>query len=188
MFLGLPVALGFVVIAAAGAWRGWASTRAAILCLSVLLAVVGIRWTSLPGDVAAELSDRRIVLDLGEVKGAIAACSTAEAAARAAGTNLVVYLAHRTLAYTCGALAYGRVGTLYPLYERRTWIIREEANRKREVFVIPDVDASSVCPVVLFRIPGSSCGTGVLGVMVVRSAPISAVDLARAIGVPVRSF
>ncbi|MGA8889958.1 MAG: hypothetical protein WB493_00220 [Anaeromyxobacteraceae bacterium] len=188
MFLGFPVAIGILAVAAAGAWRGWASARAAILCMFAVIAIAGVRWISLPGDVGAELADRRIVLDLGEVEGAVAACAKAEAAARAEGTDLVLYLAHRTLAYTCGALAYGRVGTLYPLYERRTWIIREEADRKREVFVVPDVDAGSVCPVILARVPGSSCGTGTLGVMVVRSTPISAVDLARALGVPVRRY
>jgi hypothetical protein len=188
MFLGLPVALGVVTVAATGSWRGWSTVRVAIVCLLLVLVVGGFRWAALTGDVAAELADRRILLNVGEVEGALAVCRATEAAAHAEGTDIVVYLAHRTLAYTCGALAYGRMGTIYPPYERRTWIIREEAGRKREVFVIPDVEATSVCPVVLARIPGSSCGTGRHGMVVVRSPPMSTVELVRAIGVPVRAF
>jgi hypothetical protein len=115
-------------------------------------------------------------------------CAAAEAAAKAEGTDLVVFLAHRTLAYACGALEYDRIKTIYPHYERRTWVIREEARRRRDLILVPDVDVESVCATVLERIPGASCGTGAGGFMVVRMPPMSVVDFARSIGVPVRRF
>ena len=190
MFLGVPLGLGIVAIGAAGpgSRRSPTSAKVVMACGLVVLGAAVWRWTSLPRDVAAEHSSHRTVLNLGDVPGAVAACHVAEAAAKAEGADLVVFLAHRSLAYACGALAYGRITTLYPPYERRTWIIRDEARRQREVIVVPDVDVDSVCEAVLKRYPLASCGVGAQGALVVRMESVSVVDFVRSIGVPVRKF
>ena len=187
MFLGIPPAVALVAIAVVDSdlFPRGRSVRAVALAAVAILVAVGWRWTNLERAVAVEQADRRTPLDLGGVAGAREACRQAESAARAEGTDVIVFLAHRTLAYSCGALAYDRVTTIYPLYERRTWILRAEAARMRTLFVVPDVDAESFCAGVRRLLPDASCGGGPAGSVVVRAQPLSTIDFARVLGVPV---
>ena len=189
-FLGLPLGLGIVAIGSVGAgiWRGGTSTRAVVACSVVLLCAATWRWTFLAREVAAERAVPVSVLDLREVPAVAARCSAIASAARSEGAGLVVFQGSRTLAYACGALADDRLTTLFPAYERRTWILRDEARRQRDTVLFPDADPARLCGAVQARLPAASCQFGPAGTMVVRMPPTSAVELLRILGLPVRPF
>ena len=119
----------------------------------------------------------------------ISNCHTIADAAQRAHTDLVVYRYDRTGAYGCGALEYGRIETLFPDYDRRTWLVHREAILDRTVFLAVGVDRAW-CEKARTDTVVRSCVFvhGVPAVAVVRTAPIPVLTLWRDLGNPVRPF
>jgi hypothetical protein len=69
-------------------------------------------------------------------------CALDSQVAQSSGATLIVYVQDRGAAYGCGALMYGRVETLFPSYERRTWLLQAEARARRDELVLADVSRS----------------------------------------------
>ena len=72
-----------------------------------------------------------------------ATCAEVRRSARQTGASIAVFVKNpgqpnedRALAYGCGALAYGRMDTLEPDYERRTWRLYDELHRTRTAAVL----------------------------------------------------
>lgn len=77
-------------------------------------------------------------------------CRTMSRLANAERTDLVVFIGDRASAYGCGAAAYGSVRTLYPEYERRTWLLHDEAERTRTRVLVFGVQPTFCDQVVAF--------------------------------------
>ena len=190
MFLGVPLALGVIALATVGAglWRGGASARSVIIATAVVVAAGLFKQASLETEVASELRIPQGVLSRVEVVDMRATCDAVERAARATGAGLAVFLVDRTPAYACGALAYGKLTTIFPSYERRTWILQEEAVRPRDALLLVDVDPEAACRRVALLEPGALCGPVGAEMVVVRYRARSAIDFLRSLGVDVRRF
>jgi hypothetical protein len=65
-------------------------------------------------------------------------CRAYADAAEATGTDLVVFYKSAIPAYACGALYYGDLQTLFPFYDRRTWLMHREDRLPRTSFIAAD--------------------------------------------------
>jgi hypothetical protein len=101
--------------------------------------------------------------------------------------GLVVHTADRGAAYACGAMMYGRVETLHPPVERRTWLLEQEAVIPRSTVVFAEVP-SDFCARASSR--GLQCepirGDPMLAV--VNMPPQPALPVIRQLGIEVRPF
>jgi hypothetical protein len=70
----------------------------------------------------------------------IARCDAVDDAAERADVDFVVFKTDRVAAYGCGARAYGRLDTLHPIYDRRTWLLHDANEVDRTKFLVADVD------------------------------------------------
>ncbi len=68
-------------------------------------------------------------------------CAAIERFAQERNAELVVFTRDPASAYACGALDYGRLQTLVPGYERRTWRLEEERSLARWSLLIADVSS-----------------------------------------------
>jgi hypothetical protein len=65
-----------------------------------------------------------------------AECRTLRSVATRERTHLVVYTADDVVTYACAALDYGRTVTLFPFFERRTWLLRHENQVQRDRMIV----------------------------------------------------
>lgn len=72
----------------------------------------------------------------------LAKCAAIEQASKRYHVDIVVFRGDRIAAYACGALYYGQLETLYPAYDRRTWLMHREATIERTRFLVSDLDQS----------------------------------------------
>ena len=189
MFLGLPPALGVVALAGASAklWPGGTSTRGVLLCAVSVLALAIPKELVLKERASLEFwmpQDRLMQSDVENVRRT---CASVEGDARRSDTDLAIF-SNRTYAYACGALAYGRLTTLFPPYERRTWLLTEEKSRVRDRVILAGVQEQATCNWVAQRVPGSTCRIGEEGNVAVRFSSSSVIDFAELIGLEVRKF
>lgn len=114
-------------------------------------------------------------------------CRQVSVAAHKANTSLVVFPQEidRSLAYGCGALAYGELDTLLLAYERRTWRLYEELDRDRSAAVFWNAP-SNFCRAASRRV--STCEQGESGTVVLRFVPQSIHVLLASLGMPTRAF
>jgi hypothetical protein len=123
------------------------------------------------------------------VRTVFESCRLVTNAARRADTDLVVYRFDRAGAYGCGAIEYGTLETVFPLYGRRTWIVHREDVVLRTSFVITEADAA-LCTHARRLAIVHSCTldqvTPTLAIM--RTAPAPAIEVWRQLGEKVRPF
>lgn len=190
MFLGVPLALALVAVAAAEArlWTGLPSTGGALAGAALVAALAVPKQVALARSIEAEMAAPQPVLRRAEVAEVRRTCRDLALEARDAGTDLVVFLQDRTLAYACGALGYGAIRTLYPEYERRTWLLQEESRARRSSVLLCDVEPGPACLHVAARVPGALCAPAGPSAVAVRYGPGPVLDLVRSLGMPVRPF
>ena len=73
-------------------------------------------------------------------------------------------------------------------YERRTWLLLEEARRTRDRLLLTDVSPDEACARVQARIPGATCTPAAAETVLVQLPPESSLAFARAYGLAVRPF
>jgi hypothetical protein len=112
-------------------------------------------------------------------------CARLERRARAAGASVVVFLTDKAGAYGCGALGYGRLDTLLPAVERRTWRLYEERARRREAALVQGV-GPDYCAYARPRV--RSCRRVGPDTVALRFAPQSLLALLAVLNVSVRGF
>lgn len=156
------------------------------MALAVAIAIG--RQLALPATVSRALATPAWAITPRPVDEVRAGCERIAALAAGRDGALSVHLRDRLAAYACGALLYGRVETLFPGYERRTWRLFEESRTSRtEVLVSeagPDFCARAVPHVVACEhLPGEPPVARVA----LRPGG-TAIGLLAAVGAPVRRF
>ena len=150
VLLALPYVLWFfaLLVAESGVLTRWrVPTRAALVVIAgLVLASSAVRFVS---GSAADVRDeavahgRRGFYSFGPVEYMRSTCADVRRAAEDAGASIAVFVRNnakpfqdRSLAYGCGALAYGEMDTLAPDYERRTWRLYDELRQTRTAAVL----------------------------------------------------
>ncbi len=117
-----------------------------------------------------------------------ASCREVADAVRRHSIDLVLYH-DRANAYACAAIDYAQFTTLYPEYDRRTWLMHREEHRDRTAFLVAE-SAPDFCA-------HTSTVSGVTGctfdpitpsIAIVLTVPGSAIETWRRLGEHVRSF
>jgi hypothetical protein len=187
MFLGLPILIGLLlVIALRGSRR--VSPRWALVAVAAAIVGLGYRQMTLNHAVVEAASRMRgVVTKPRTVTSLDAECDRIAGFAKTQGAELVVHLEDRGAAYGCGAIEYGRVVTLFPTYERRTWRLEEEQSAQRTVVVFSEASAEFCSSA---RERGFACALidGRPRLAVVRTPPMSPITLLGDIGIAVRRF
>jgi hypothetical protein len=114
-------------------------------------------------------------------------CAEVVAAADRARTDLVIYRFDRVSTYGCGALEYGKLETLFPDYDRRTWIVHREALLRRTSFLVTGVDRQW-CAHAQVVVISCTLDPLVATIAVVRTRPMPALDTWRLLGESIRPF
>ncbi len=198
IFMIVPLTLWFLayLVAESEILRPWRQTYRALVLLVALLGVatVVVRQQTLTERnraLVVAAAHARFVFPVVPVDELDARCQRLSNLARRTRIDLAVFTVDRASAYGCGAALYGEVRTLFPAYERRTWLLHDEARRRRRQLLVVGVGAdwcTSVSPLV------SSCKLVPLVAPADGSAAIvsfpqqSAISLLRRLGFPVRRF
>jgi hypothetical protein len=196
-FLAIPAFAWFVLYALADTRSiprpSWLTTNVVIMVIAVTASAsfVGrnLSFSRRLDHIAAVAERPSAGAPIKRTSAVITDCLGIAEAARRARTDLVVYRYDRTGAYGCGALEYGRIETLFPDYDRRTWLVHREASLERTVFLAVGVD-QAWCAQARTDALVRSCvlEQGVAQVAVVRTAPIPVLTLWRDLGEAVRPF
>lgn len=164
LFLALPYLVWFfaVLVTESGTLsRVRVPARAALIVVALVVVSVGVRFAS-AGDFDvrddAVAYGRHGFYSFGQVENLRSTCDDVRRVAKQARASIAVFLRdpaqpfqERTLAYGCGALAYGSLDTLEPNYERRTWRLYDERDRSRTAAVIWGV-TSNYCDYAQWRV------------------------------------
>jgi hypothetical protein len=195
-FVALPAAAWFLAYVLAETEPfPWASTRRTNQLLAAVLAVAVI---SALGHAMFFDSRLHAITRVAEKPTAGApiepvapieqACPQLLDATRRYGTDLILFH-DRATAYACGAEDYGKYTTLYPQYDRRTWLMHQEEHRNRTEFLVAEVP-STFCEHALRGTAVTSCILDPVTptIAVVHTAPRSAIETWRKLGETVRPF
>jgi hypothetical protein len=199
LLLMLPYLLWFLallVVESGALARIRVPTRAALAVLTaVALVSLGARVVS--GSVADVRDEsvsygRRGLYSFGPVENIRSTCTEVHRAAEGAGASIAVFVRNRAkpnldraLAYGCGALAYGRMDTLEPDYERRTWRLYDELHRTRTSAVLWGVKPG-YCGYARWRV--EQCGELQPGIVALTFERQSVLVLLSSLEIPVRPF
>jgi hypothetical protein len=186
MYVAVPLLLGFLLLALWRPSRIWPGWYVAI----ILIAAVSFtfREASLPQAMSGYAhTDPTMINAPRTVDSLRQQCAHIDQVATEHNAGLVVHTADRGAAYACGAMMYGRVETLHPPVERRTWLLEQEAVIPRSTVVFAEVP-SDFCARASSR--GLQCepirGDPMLAV--VNMPPQPALPVIRQLGIEVRPF
>jgi hypothetical protein len=192
-FLELPMVLWFLsyLLAETGVVRvtdGRVLTALGAVMLAVV-ATFAVRTVTFDHRMAnvVRLSRRDGFAAVRPAAGVTQRCAALAAATRAQRTDLVVFRVDVVLPVACEALHYGRLRTLYPRFERRTWRLHDEDRRRRTRVVVGDADPSW-CESIRALVSSCEPVPGVPGAVVLdfRAQPV--VELWRDLRESVRPF
>jgi len=189
-FLGMPLATACVVLLAAieGLIPRPRGRLPPILGAAVILGAAIWGLFQAGPELSREGAIPETVLDDARTPDLVRSCRSIESLALSTGADLVIFAVHRTGAYGCGAISYDRLTTLFPPYDRRTWLLLGEAHRTRDRLLLVDVEPSPTCRLVRTRVPGARCQAAGSNGVLVSDGPGSSIDFARWVGIPVRAF
>lgn len=190
-FFALPALIALFVVQASGPQRmpRWTARLIAIALLAVALTGYSYRSDHLRSDVlrlaASEVSGRGQEPAL--TSGLLERCRATGELARQHDVDLVIYVHDRISPYLCGAELYGEVETLFPSYERRTWILEREAELRRGRLIFADADLE-FCRNVEPWVPACTLLSQPHRLVLIEFPPESTISLLRRIGLAVRRF
>jgi len=181
----LPVALWFVVTVTVEPRRrslGLAAVGAAVVVSAATFTVRAVTFDERTSAIAA-IGRATAGAPVTPVAETLARCDTIDDL----DVPVVVFRYDRTGAYACGALAYDRQRTLFPAYDRRTWLLHDESTRRRTAFAFTEADGE-VCA----RLPAEAsaivmCDAGGR-IGIVRGENLDVLSTWRAAGEDVREF
>ena len=198
IFLPLPMVIWFLAFLAAESGFGtrWRRTLPAAVATVALLAVSTVAYRAATLDarnesLLAAAASASFQFPVVPAETLERRCKRMRGLARSTGIALVAFTDDRAAAYGCGAAAYGSIRTLFTPYERRTWLLHDEANRSRDGLLVWGV-SHQFCEQVQHL--SSSCALHAAVdpsdglVAAVRFRPQSALTFLRAAGVGVRPF
>ena len=107
--------------------------------------------------------------------------------AESEGAPLAVWDREKTYAYACGALLYGKVQTLFPPYERRTWLLFA-AQESRQGSLLYSGENTDVCRPFTFHKIRCDLADEHQHEALIRFPGKSAIDALKLSGVIVRHF
>jgi hypothetical protein len=192
-FLELPLLLWFLVylLAESGSVRVTDGRVLVVLGTTMLLVVgtAGVRTATFDHRMANVVREaqRDAFAAVVPVDTITPRCDQLVTAAQRAHTDLVVFRTEIRLPYACEALHYGKLRTLYPRFERRTWRLRDEDRRQRTRIVVGDAD-QSFCDQIHETVPDCATVPGVPGAVSIGFPRQPVVEFWRHLGEPVRHF
>jgi hypothetical protein len=195
-FVALPAAAWFLayVLVETGPFT-WASARhtnqliAGVLAVAAIAALGHAIRFNTRIDAITRIAEKPIAGAPIEPVGPVEeSCPQLLDAARRHGTDLILFH-DRTTAYACGAEDYGKYTTLYPQYDRRTWLMHQEEHRDRTLFLVAEAP-SQFCARALRTNAVKSCTFDPItpSIAVVDTEPRSAIETWRKLGETVRPF
>ena len=189
MYVALPALLGFLVLLHAESNRPLRASAAICAVLAALAVVGGVyRHHRLPDVVAHALTEpARPVMP--RVRDELFdECRRLDAAVPE--DALVVFLhgdaRGNGRAYGCGVFLHGRLDTLYPYYERRTWRLYEESRRPRSELFLSGL--RNPCDALRGRFESCELVERSLGLFRIGFKPRPAISVLRQLGLRVRPF
>ena len=102
------------------------------------------------------------------------------------GISLAVFYEDRTSAYACASLDRSLI-TLFPLYERRSWLLDRFATEEVEAMVVWDLPLN-ICQDPNWQAVTLTCEADPSGAMVITTEPEPALDTIFDLGLPLRPF
>jgi hypothetical protein len=191
-FLALPFLLVFLayLVVESGAIR-LSTGRSALVVASLLVLVVAtfvVRQATFDERMAdvVKLSRKDLFAQVNPVRRTEMHCAKLAALARRAGTDLLVFRFEVTDPYACNALFYGRIKTIVPVVDRRTWRVNDEERLPRHRVVVVDAD-QNWCDLAHQNLGlGCNANTGVLGAVILDFPSQPILRLWRQLGEPVR--
>ncbi len=152
----------------------------------VALAVGGvafvIQMVVMDSHLAQILSVRAWNVTPRPVSEVLKTCDAVSDAAAKTNTPLMTFDGDREFAYACGALHYGELTTLFPSYDRRTWLLQQEQHMKRDRMLVWTAGHVSCRQ---FR-PGTQCQPAGSGLLLITFPPSPSLTVMRASGLRVR--
>jgi hypothetical protein len=195
-FVALPAAAWFLAFVLAETQPfTWASTRhtnqllAAVLAVAVISAFGHAVLFNSRLDAITRVAEKPTAgAPIEAVAPIEEACPQLLDATRRYNTDLILFH-DRATAYACGAEDYGKYTTLYPQYDRRTWLMHQEEHRKRTQFLVAEAP-STFCVHALAVNAVKSCVLDPVNpsIAVVGTDPSSAIETWRKLGETVRPF
>jgi hypothetical protein len=199
LLLMLPYLLWFLalLVAESGALRRIRVPTRAALAVLTAVAVMSLGASFVSGSVA-DVRDESVaygrhgLYSFGPVANIRSTCAAVRRSATQTGASIAVFVKNpaqpnedRALAYGCGALAYGRMDTLEPDYERRTWRLYDELHRTRTAAVLWGVKRD-YCGYARWRV--ERCEELQPGVVALTFQRQSVLVLLSSLEIPVRPF
>ncbi len=143
IFLPLPMVIWFFafLVAESGFGARWRRALPAAVATVALLAVSTVAYRAVTLDarnesLLAAAASAPFKFPVVPVETLERRCKRMRGLARSTGIALVAFTLDPAAAYGCGAAAYGSIRTLYPHYERRTWLLHDEASRLRDRLLV----------------------------------------------------
>jgi hypothetical protein len=173
---------------------------AAIVVVAMLTAVVRVqtlngRFAAIERQAGYENRAYGFAYVLNSIGAINSDCRAVGSLARRESASLAVYLADDVAAYACGAIHYGRIVTLFPFFERRTWLLRSENRRQRDRMLLQGVSADFCTQVAAIttrctirRLPRRAQALGVQLIAAVRFPPQTSIHFLDSAHIVVRPF
>ena len=178
-----------VLVAEAGGFRlsRRVAVGAATALLVAALATFGVRLATFDVRYGA-MADAAIhsAAPISNVDTISNRCNRLSDAARASRADLVVFRYDRTAAYACAAQPQVELNTLFPEYERRTWLLHEDNHVARTRFLVTEVDIAW-CRAARAHVQ-CTMDSRVPDVALIEMPAQPVVPVLRQLGLPVRSF
>jgi hypothetical protein len=186
-FVGLPVVTWLLVLEGADALR--LRVRPALVWalpgLAFAVALSGL--ATLKEELPAAMDTRGAPVGVVPTAAVVTDCGKILGVATAQQVGLVVFTGSKVNTYGCAALWYGRVETLFPVYDRRTWRMEDENTRFRARILLADRPAT-FCQSVKPEVGQCTIPSPEVPMAMVASSIPSVIALLRSLGLGVRAF
>jgi hypothetical protein len=187
MYLGLPLLSALALMLASESLPQQLGRAATIAILVLLGSGALYRQVTLKSDVERALARPVRAMSPVAAKQLVAECRQLDRLARREGVKWIFDIANNRRSYGCSALSYGRLNFLFPLYERRTWLL-QEASRDPVTKVMLTEAIPGFCARIDRSLTCKEVQRNLQAVVVSAASARPALDFARSVGLVVRPF